>query len=130
VDFYAHLPSALVLKQSSSYSGSVIMSAVYSYDAAQRDDCMIKRATMGLDITLKEMRPEIAAVFSAFPFRALDRSLYTAVSYCLIFSSPPPLLAPWYASQECFTFGQEISLGKLGEAICVYRAWSGKYNIL
>ncbi|KAG2148491.1 cytochrome P450 [Suillus cothurnatus] len=50
------------------YSGSVIMSAVYSYDAARRDDCMIKRATMGLDITLKEMRPEIAAVFSAFPF--------------------------------------------------------------
>lgn len=50
------------------HSGSVIMSAVYSYDAARRHDHMIKRATMALEIILKEMRPEVAAVFSAFPF--------------------------------------------------------------
>lgn len=50
------------------HSGSVIMSAVYSYDAARRHDYMIQRATKGLEIILKEMRPEVAAVFSAFPF--------------------------------------------------------------
>lgn len=49
------------------HSGSVIMSAVYSYDAARRNDHMIERATMALNIILKEMRPEVAAVFSAFP---------------------------------------------------------------
>ncbi|KAG2150492.1 cytochrome P450 [Suillus clintonianus] len=49
------------------HSGSVIMSAVYSYDAARHNDHMIERATMGLDIILKEMRPEVAAIFSAFP---------------------------------------------------------------
>ncbi|KAG2132012.1 cytochrome P450 [Suillus bovinus] len=50
------------------HSGSIIMSAVYSYDAARRHDHMIERATMGLDIILKEMRPEVAAIFSAYPF--------------------------------------------------------------
>lgn len=49
------------------HSGSIIMSAVYSYHAARRDDHMIERATLALDIILKEIRPEVAAVFSAFP---------------------------------------------------------------
>ncbi|KAG0706122.1 cytochrome P450 [Suillus ampliporus] len=49
------------------HSGSIIMSAVYSYDAARRDDHMIERAALALDVILKEMRPEVAAVFSAFP---------------------------------------------------------------
>jgi hypothetical protein len=129
VDFYVHLSSTSVLKQSSSYSGSVIMSAVYSYDAARRDDYMVERAVMALDIILKEMRPEVAAIFSAFPSRTLGRSTYTAASYCLICSSPPSLLAPWYAPQESFTFSQGISLGKLGESICVHGAWSGMHNI-
>ncbi|KAG1829111.1 cytochrome P450 [Suillus variegatus] len=50
------------------HSGSVILSAVYSYDAARRHDYMIERATMALDLMLKELRPEVAAVFSAYPF--------------------------------------------------------------
>ncbi|KAG1737648.1 cytochrome P450 [Suillus lakei] len=49
------------------HAGSVIMSAVYSYDAVRRHDHMIDLATQGLDIILKEMRPEVAAIFSAFP---------------------------------------------------------------
>jgi hypothetical protein len=48
------------------------MSAVYSYDAARRDDHMIERATLALEIILKEMRPEVAAIFSAFPSRRPD----------------------------------------------------------
>ncbi|OJA12277.1 hypothetical protein AZE42_08151 [Rhizopogon vesiculosus] len=43
------------------------MSAVYSYEAARRHDYMIGRAALALEIILKEMRPEVAAIFSAFP---------------------------------------------------------------
>ncbi|KAG2111177.1 cytochrome P450 [Suillus discolor] len=50
------------------HSGSVILSAVYSYDAARRHDYMIERGTMALELMLKELRPEVAAVFSAYPF--------------------------------------------------------------
>ncbi|KAG2153603.1 cytochrome P450 [Suillus bovinus] len=60
------------------------MSAVYSYDAARRLSYMVERTTMALDIILKDIRPEVATVFSAYPFRTLGRS-----------SSPPPLLAAW-----------------------------------
>ncbi|KAG2124791.1 cytochrome P450 [Suillus clintonianus] len=49
------------------YSGSVIMSAVYSYDAARRDDHMLERITKGLHFMRKEMTPGITMVFSAFP---------------------------------------------------------------
>ncbi|OJA10020.1 hypothetical protein AZE42_10192 [Rhizopogon vesiculosus] len=42
------------------------MSAVYSYEVARRHDHMIERVTMGIEIITKELRPEVAAVFSAF----------------------------------------------------------------
>ncbi|KAG1753366.1 cytochrome P450 [Suillus lakei] len=48
-------------------AGSVIMSTVYSYEAARRDDDMIERATTALEISMKEMRPEVVAIFCAFP---------------------------------------------------------------
>ncbi|OJA10016.1 hypothetical protein AZE42_10189 [Rhizopogon vesiculosus] len=54
-------------KHLEAHSGSVIMSAVYSYEAARRHDHMIERVTMALKIIAKEMRPEVVAVFSAFP---------------------------------------------------------------
>ncbi|OAX36947.1 cytochrome P450 [Rhizopogon vinicolor AM-OR11-026] len=43
------------------------MSAVYSYEAARRRDPMIERISMGIEIIVKELRPEVAAIFSAFP---------------------------------------------------------------
>ncbi|KAG1856466.1 cytochrome P450 [Suillus subluteus] len=49
------------------HAGSIIMSAVYSYDAARRNDHMIERALFALEVVLQEMRPEVAAIFSAFP---------------------------------------------------------------
>lgn len=49
-------------------AGSVILSAVYSYEAARRDDNMIESAARGT-IIVKELRPEVAAVFSIFPSR-------------------------------------------------------------
>ncbi|KAG2032098.1 cytochrome P450 [Suillus americanus] len=49
------------------HAGSIIMSAVYSYDATRRNDHMIERALLALEIILQEMRPEVAAIFSAFP---------------------------------------------------------------
>lgn len=48
-------------------AGSVIMSTVYSYEAARHDDDMIERATHALELSMKEMRPEVVAVFCAFP---------------------------------------------------------------
>jgi hypothetical protein len=45
------------------------MSAVYSYKAARRDDNMVERATEAVSIITTELRPEVAAVFSIFPFR-------------------------------------------------------------
>jgi len=50
------------------HSGSVIMSSVYSYEASRRDDPMIERINMTLEVVIRELRPEIAAVFSAFPY--------------------------------------------------------------
>ncbi|OJA12275.1 hypothetical protein AZE42_08154 [Rhizopogon vesiculosus] len=43
------------------------MSAVYSYEASRRHDEMIERATSALELSMKEMRPEVVAIFSAFP---------------------------------------------------------------
>jgi hypothetical protein len=54
------------------------MSAVYSYDAAPRNDHMIERALLALDIVLQEMRPEVAAIFSAFPSRRPCHCNYSA----------------------------------------------------
>ncbi|KAJ8583488.1 cytochrome P450 [Rhizopogon salebrosus TDB-379] len=48
-------------------AGSVIMSAVYSYEAARRDDYLIERACEGAMVITTELRPEVAAVFSIFP---------------------------------------------------------------
>ncbi|KAG1744911.1 cytochrome P450 [Suillus paluster] len=48
------------------YSASVIVSAVYSYNAARRDDHMIERMMKGLDV-MREMTPVTAVFFNAFP---------------------------------------------------------------
>ncbi|OJA15424.1 hypothetical protein AZE42_13001 [Rhizopogon vesiculosus] len=50
------------------HSGSIIMSSVYSYEAPRRDDPMIERIRMALEVMMQELRPEVAAVFSAFPY--------------------------------------------------------------
>ena len=63
------------------HSGSVIMSSVYSYEAPRRDDPMIERVNMTLDLVIQELRPEVAAVFSAFPYRRRCCPSHTAVSY-------------------------------------------------
>lgn len=76
------------------------MSAVYSYDAARRHDHMIERATLGLDITLKEMRPEVAAVFSAFPSRMLALSSNTCFLLPNLQFSACPLGSLVCASRE------------------------------
>ncbi|OAX31349.1 cytochrome P450, partial [Rhizopogon vinicolor AM-OR11-026] len=59
----SHFPKHL-----ETHSGSVIMSSVYSYEAPRRDDPMIERVNMTLDLVIQELRPEVAAVFSAFPY--------------------------------------------------------------
>jgi hypothetical protein len=52
------------------------MSAVYSYDAERRNDYVIERALLALEVILQEMRPEVAAIFSAFPSRRPHRNYF------------------------------------------------------
>src|SRR6267154_5955954 len=105
------------------------MSAVYSYEAARRNDHMIENVLKTLDIVVKELRPEVAAVFSAFPSRRPRHAAHPAVSYCLIRSSPSPVLAAWHAPKESCTFSEEIGARSGGKSICIYGAWSGKCNM-
>jgi len=58
------------------YSSSIIMSAVYSYQSVRRNDDMVELVKDALNIILKELRPEIAAIFTSFPFRTFRRSVY------------------------------------------------------
>jgi hypothetical protein len=54
------------------------MSAVYSYEAARRDDYLIERACEGAMVITTELRPEVAAVFSIFPSRMPRCSSHTS----------------------------------------------------
>jgi len=101
------------------------MSTVYSYEASRRNDPMIERAVKALELSMKEMRLEVVA---AFPSRKPRRPSHPAVPY-LLRSSPPPVLAPWYAPQESFTFSQKVDVGKFGRSVCVYGACYGKCNM-
>jgi len=76
------------------------MSAVYSYDAARRNDSLIGRIKQALDLVLQELRPEIAAIFGAFPFRGSSRPLAPLIPYRRICSSLPPVVVTRYAPQE------------------------------
>ncbi|OJA20312.1 hypothetical protein AZE42_11738, partial [Rhizopogon vesiculosus] len=57
VDYPKHLEA---------HSGSIIMSAVYSYGAARRDDHMINIVKMSIDV-LKDANMVLLGIFSAFP---------------------------------------------------------------
>jgi len=81
------------------HSGSIIMSAVYSYDAARRNDSLIELVKQALDLVLQELRPEIAAIFGAFPFRGSSLPL-ASIPYRRICSSSPPVVVSRYAPQE------------------------------
>ncbi|OJA08488.1 hypothetical protein AZE42_02840 [Rhizopogon vesiculosus] len=50
------------------YSSSVIMSVTYDYDTEPRDDPLVEVVGKTLELALQELRPEVAAVLSAFPF--------------------------------------------------------------
>jgi hypothetical protein len=77
VNFYASL--TVRNEQVFRHSGSVIMSSVYSYEATRRDDPMIERISMILEVIIQELRPEIAAVISAFPYRRRCCPSYTQI---------------------------------------------------
>jgi hypothetical protein len=129
VYFYVD-PFTAVIEQVFSHSGSVIMSAVYSYKAERRHDHMIERATKALELSMKEMRPEVVAIFSAFPSRKALRPSLPAVADRLIRSPPPPLLDAWHAPQESVTFGEKTDVRKYGKSICVHAAWSGETHVM
>ncbi|KAG1751275.1 cytochrome P450 [Suillus paluster] len=49
------------------FSTSIIMSIVYDYDTAPRDDPFIAIVERSLEISVRELRPEVAAVVGEFP---------------------------------------------------------------
>lgn len=111
------------------HSGSVIMSAVYSYGAARRDDRMIEIVKMSSDV-LKDMNPLLFAIFIAFPSRGPHHLSDTAVSYRLMCSFPPPVMATWHEPQENFRFVEEISKRPSGYNIYLHGAWFRKCNMM
>lgn len=44
------------------------MSALYDYDTKPKDDPMVNVVGRALKLTVEEIRPEVAAFFSVFPF--------------------------------------------------------------
>jgi hypothetical protein len=50
-------------------AGSIIMSSVYSYEAARRDDYMVEDAAKAVQIITTEMRSKVTAIFCIFPSR-------------------------------------------------------------
>ncbi|KAH7905082.1 cytochrome P450 [Hygrophoropsis aurantiaca] len=49
-------------------SSSVIMSAVYAYETAPRDDPFVTVIEKALAIILEQLKPELSAILGAFPF--------------------------------------------------------------
>jgi len=49
-----------------------MMSVVYDYDAKSHDDPLVEVVGKTLQLAVKELRPEVAAVLSAFPIRGLS----------------------------------------------------------
>ncbi|KAH7925827.1 cytochrome P450 [Leucogyrophana mollusca] len=50
------------------HSSSIIMSAVYDYESAPRGDPLIATVEKAVKVVVEEVRPEVTAVFGAFPF--------------------------------------------------------------
>ena len=49
------------------FSTSVIMSIVYDYSTLPRDDPIISLIERSLEISVRELRPEVAAIVGEFP---------------------------------------------------------------
>jgi hypothetical protein len=52
------------------FSAAIIMSIVYDYSTLPRDDPLIAMIERSLEISVRELRPEVAAVVGEFPIRA------------------------------------------------------------
>lgn len=53
------------------------MAIVYDYKATGRDDPIVAYVETAIEIAMKEVRPEVAAVIGAFPFRGSQPSIYS-----------------------------------------------------
>ncbi|KAG2131395.1 cytochrome P450 [Suillus clintonianus] len=54
------------IKHVHTYSSSLIMSALYDYET-ERDDALVELIWKSLKLAVQELRPEVAALFTAFP---------------------------------------------------------------
>ncbi|KAH7929989.1 cytochrome P450 [Leucogyrophana mollusca] len=49
------------------HSGSIIMSAVYNYEAEDGDDPFLRLIQRAVDIVIEDVRPELSSILGAFP---------------------------------------------------------------
>jgi hypothetical protein len=52
------------------------MSILYDYDTLPHDDPLVEVVGKTLELAVQELRPEVTAVLSAFPFRRPSRFPY------------------------------------------------------
>ncbi|KAI6001137.1 cytochrome P450 [Pisolithus marmoratus] len=71
-DFPAHFKT---------YSASVIMSIVYGYELAPRDDPIITIVERAVDLAIESIRPEVAAFLGLFPFLRYVPSWFPGASF-------------------------------------------------
>ena len=59
---------------SSRYTAAVVLNSVYDYDAASPKDDLVDIAAKVLRIAIPALRPDIAVIVGAFPFRESIKS--------------------------------------------------------
>lgn len=65
------------------------MSALYGYETMPKNDPMVDVVGRALKLVVEEVRPEVAAFFSVFPFAGFPASSPNAVlTYQLVLSLP------------------------------------------
>lgn len=71
-DFCAHIQT---------HSASIIMSIVYGYETAPRDDPIISIVERAVKLAVESIRPEVAAVLGLFPFMRYIPSWFPGASF-------------------------------------------------
>jgi len=78
---------------------------------------MIERACIAADLITRELRPEVAAIFSIFPIRGPRCYSVLANVLTYLHSSPPSVLVTWHAPEEDRTFSQGIVCRCSGDSV-------------
>ncbi|KAH7915421.1 cytochrome P450 [Hygrophoropsis aurantiaca] len=87
------------------HSASVIMSAVYDYETALRDDPFVTIIDKAITIAIEEVQPQVAAILGAFPFILYLPSWFPGLSIKRRAALSKQYVAKWLS--EPFQYVQE-----------------------